>query len=116
MLDYQIRTLKPEAIRDIDYEVRDDGAGPFIARWNQEKLGAKPAVEDLPDGTALLEKELDEKDALRVSLELAEVIDTLDKVIQGQPAQISNKVRSRAQKRKEVESRRRGLGGDLGNN
>lgn len=37
----------PNADGVTDYEIRDDGDGPYIAYWNEAKLGQKPTEADL---------------------------------------------------------------------
>lgn len=37
----------PTADGSIDYRVQDDGSGPYIAYWNEQKLGPQPTTEQL---------------------------------------------------------------------
>ena len=42
--------LYPNADPSSDYEVRDDGSGPYIAYWNEAKLGPQPTPQELAAG------------------------------------------------------------------
>ncbi len=37
-----LATLYPNADPLVDYRVQDDGAGPYIAYWNEQALGPQP--------------------------------------------------------------------------
>lgn len=44
----QILTARGKPIRPlVDFEIRDDGAGPYIASWNTAVLGAQPTAQEL---------------------------------------------------------------------
>lgn len=55
-LQYVIPMLYPDAMGpndqgiEPDYTIRDDGTGPFIDRWNEQKLGPRPTQVQLEDG------------------------------------------------------------------
>lgn len=46
-MDIVIRHLYPTAVNGDDYNLRDDGNGPFICYWDATKLGAQPEVATL---------------------------------------------------------------------
>ena len=43
---YQIKYLYPEA-DEMDFSITDEGNGPFIEYWNENKLGIQPTQEEL---------------------------------------------------------------------
>lgn len=42
-----VRTLFPSASPLADYRIHDDGSGPYIAHWDEAKLGPRPTQEEL---------------------------------------------------------------------
>ncbi len=42
-----VRGIVPDEERDFRLQDNSDGAGPFIAHWNEDKLGAKPSEAEL---------------------------------------------------------------------
>jgi hypothetical protein len=42
-----LKHLYPNADPLRDYRVQDDGAGPYIAEWDEAKLGPRPTQEEL---------------------------------------------------------------------
>jgi len=42
-----LRHLYPNANPLADYRVQDDGSGPYIAHWDEAKLGPRPTQEEL---------------------------------------------------------------------
>lgn len=42
-----ILSLYPNADPVADFEVRDDGKGPWLARWDEAKLGPRPTEQQL---------------------------------------------------------------------
>lgn len=107
-LDHRIRAFKPDAVLDEDYVLRDDGDGPFIDFWNEEKLGPKPNIDDLPDGTQVEEKDSEDREALEMSVFEAELFEAIDKLARGQPVTVDPKRKKQAEDRKALPERRRG--------
>lgn len=77
----EIKHLFPAADPLVDFELRDnsDGNGPFIARWDSVKLGAKPTKEALAAVTvealaaATARKDSDKAKAELASIDLASI-------------------------------------------
>ena len=46
-LGLTLGVLYPNAVPLRDYRVQDDGAGPYIAHWDEAKLGTRPTQEEL---------------------------------------------------------------------
>ena len=42
-----LKSLYPNASSLLDYRVQDDGSGPYIAYWDEAKLGPRPTQEEL---------------------------------------------------------------------
>lgn len=84
MVDAAIRTFKPDAVPDVDYRLQDDGSGQFIAHWNSAKLGPKPRIDQLPDGSAQQAEDEEDRRARRISSTDAEIVDALDKLTRGE--------------------------------
>lgn len=42
-----LRHLYPSANPLADYRIQDDGSGPYIAHWDEAKLGPRPTQEEL---------------------------------------------------------------------
>ena len=42
-----VRTLFPAASPISDYRIHDDGAGSYIAYWNEARLGPRPTQEEI---------------------------------------------------------------------
>lgn len=55
-LNDAILALYPTAIPGIDYTLRDEGQGVYIATWNDSKLGPKPTADQLQHGYFLAAK------------------------------------------------------------
>lgn len=45
---HRVLAAYPDAAPE-DFRLQDDGEGPFLARWNEEKLGPAPDLSALPD-------------------------------------------------------------------
>jgi len=64
--------LHPTAIFLVDYAFKDDGAGPYISKWNTQKLGPQPVsfaklIQD-GDAAAPTEEEAERDAAKRLPL------------------------------------------------
>ena len=45
--------LRPDAVPGRDYLVRDDGRGPYLAGWDEAKLGPRPTAEEIARASQL---------------------------------------------------------------
>lgn len=68
MLANKIMSLYPNAVPMVDFNVRDDsdGRGPYIEKWNTQKLGTIPTKEALAaaDGSERIDPDKSPLDTL----------------------------------------------------
>lgn len=71
-----IKYLYPNAYPLVDFELRDDsnGAGPYIAKWDESKLGQKPTKAELDAVSVVAEQaRVDRETSDKAKTELASI-------------------------------------------